>query len=692
MLEGEGVRILHLCWGLEPTNGAATIARHLMDEQRAEGHEVRLASVYTRAEIESCDQLWCHCGWYWRIWLAVAWAKRLGKTVVWLPEGCYDPVRLAYHGWKKRLAGPFERRALRRADLLLATCEAEAEWIRAYLGGNHPSVEVTDIRRFFRFPCFSRLGTSGSPCYSRLGTSGSPCPTIPPFHLLYLGREHPLKGVRCLQEAVKRVGGVELRIVSDHHGEELERDWAWCDVLCLPTLSDNFGLVVAEALARGKKVIVTDGAPAWKNQPGVVYVRGYRAADETRRVRLLVEALLRLRGTPVERTVWIVNPFDNLPAEGARPQRYWMMSEAFVRAGWRVVYWTSDFSHATKAARALASGCESFSSEGIDVRMIPTRPYAKNVGVARLASHRRLARDFRALVGRELSGEGRPPDLIVASAPPLGLCSAALEAARACGAAFVCDVQDAWPETFLRLLPRGFRWLGRLLFAPMFRLARRIYRSADRVTGVCRRYAALTGRADYYLAPLGFVGASTELSAPKTSFRRLVYIGNLGVGYDLETVFKAMAERTDLTLDIAGRGPREDKLKRRAAKLGLAGRVRFHGFLDSDALKRLLADCDVGVIPMSDDSWVGLPNKLADYLAAGLSVVSSLDGECGELLRKTGFGQTYAERSPGSFVEALTRLQSVSVSLPDELRAEGVYERYVFAAEDPFLLALGWAK
>lgn len=34
-------------------------------------------------------------------------------------------------------------------------------------------------------------------------------------------------------------------------------------MLVLPTLTENFGLVIAEALERGKRVITTDGAPAW---------------------------------------------------------------------------------------------------------------------------------------------------------------------------------------------------------------------------------------------------------------------------------------------------------------------------------------------------------------------------------------------------------------------------------------------
>ena len=156
---------------------------------------------------------------------------------------------------------------------------------------------------------------------------------------MYLGRWHPLKGVRFLERAMRELNGeaesfplqrddpsllrgrrdstsplVQLRIVSDHFGEELEKDWAWCDVLCLPTLSENFGLVVAEALERGKRVIVTDGAPAWEPEEEaskpkdeaepwrdrLVYLRGYRDGTDEERVKLLKGALERGLGLATE--------------------------------------------------------------------------------------------------------------------------------------------------------------------------------------------------------------------------------------------------------------------------------------------------------------------------------------------------------------------------------------------------------
>jgi glycosyltransferase involved in cell wall biosynthesis len=216
-----------------------------------------------------------------------------------MPEASYDPVRLSYHGWKKRLVGPIERFFLRRVAVVVAACEAEAEWIRAY-EPRVKKIEVTDVKRFFRIE-------NGE---LRIENARG-------LHLLYLGRRHPLKGVEYLERALRELGGqktedrrqmaedrgqsmgscCELRVVSDAFGEEKERVWEWCDVLVLPTLSENFGRVVAEALERGKRVITTDGAPAWQGYDyggRLRYLVGYRDGTREMRVKLLKEAIKEL--------------------------------------------------------------------------------------------------------------------------------------------------------------------------------------------------------------------------------------------------------------------------------------------------------------------------------------------------------------------------------------------------------------
>ena len=246
------------------------------------------------------DEVWVHGMWTpdkWRKCIS-AWIK--GKKLVRMTHGSLSPIYLEKQGkWKKKLVAPIERWLFRRTDRVAVTCEAEKKWCQEW--GLKNRFEIVDLKRFFD------LGVDGSRSRTKDGS----------LHILYLGRRHPLKGVEFLERAVaelvevgSRSRTVELRIVSDHFGEELERDWDWCDVLVLPTLSENFGLVVAEALERGKKVVTTDGAPAW-GEGGLfdcsdcsdcsigyggrlIYLKGYRDGTDEERVRLLNEAIVTL--------------------------------------------------------------------------------------------------------------------------------------------------------------------------------------------------------------------------------------------------------------------------------------------------------------------------------------------------------------------------------------------------------------
>ena len=379
-------------------------------------------------------------------------------------------------------------------------------------------------------------------------------------------------------------------------------------------------------------------------------------------------------------TVWIVNPFDNLPPEGYRPQRYWLMARAFAQAGHRVTYWTSDFSHAHKAPRQFK---EEVAPEGFRLELMPTKPYPTNICLRRIWSHRALARTWRQLA----ESAAERPDVVVASLPPLSLADAARAFCRKVGARFVADIQDAWPETFYRVAPA---WL----FAPLRATARRIYRAADAVTAVATRYLDLAksygATSPFHLCHLGIdlPPQPLNISTPSTSQPlntstsqplRLLYLGAMGKSYDLETVIDAVKETDDAELDLAGTGPKEAALRARAAD---CPRIRFHGYLDAAALQALFARAHAGVIPMFSDSCVGVPNKLADYAAAGLRVVNSLPGETADLISRFAAGTFYTAGDIASFKSALAGLRRPApdfapAAFRDAFDARRLYAAYV---------------
>lgn len=368
--------------------------------------------------------------------------------------------------------------------------------------------------------------------------------------------------------------------------------------------------------------------------------------------------------------VWIVNPFDNLPAEGFRPQRYWMMARAFALSGDDVTLWSTDFSHAFKRPRRLALPP---AGEGFSVRLLHVPSYSRNICLRRVFSHWRFAAAFAAA-----AREQPPPDVVIASMPPLRAPMAALRFCRRTGARFVLDVMDAWPETFYRLAPRSLFW-------PLRRIAGELYRSADFVTAVASRYVDLAAsygstvpsrlfhhgiELDYPLPPLAPCATNGGV--------RLVYVGNMGASYDLETVIDAVKAEVSLELDIAGTGPKEGVLRTRAEG---CSRIRFHGYLATDAMRELLARANVAIVPMFPDSCVGIPYKLADYAAAGLKVVSSLSGEIETLLKRFGAGVVYSAGNVSSFVDAV-RMACVYDGFDREgfrsyFDAEAIYSGYV---------------
>ena len=286
---------LHIVPGLDDAaNGLAVVARLLANEQ-GDAEVVDLNDGLCRIEDAECEEVWIHGMWLPKEWQACKRVLKSKKKLVRMTHGSLSPIYLRRQGkWKKRLAGPIERFFLRRADMVVATCQAEAEWILKY-EPRVTKIEVTDVKRFFDFSHKEHKERKGD---------GK-------LHLLYLGRRHPLKGVEYLEAAVKEVEGCELRSVSNAFGEEKERVWEWCDVLVLPTLSENFGLVIAEALERGKRVITTDGASAWGSEckmdsvkckvgggeiwsgydGRLIYLKGYRDGSPEVRIALLEDAI-----------------------------------------------------------------------------------------------------------------------------------------------------------------------------------------------------------------------------------------------------------------------------------------------------------------------------------------------------------------------------------------------------------------
>lgn len=200
-------------------------------------------------------------------------ARRFGCKVVLTPHGMLEPWIIRRHYYSRKLPALwlFQKKAVASADCLHATAESEKEHLAA-LGYNANieiianGIDVDDIA----------VKTSWRRKYK----------------ILFLSRVHVKKGIELLIEAVRILsdklkmyevtvageGGADyikvlkdkvaaagldgmVRFVGGVYGYMKWKMLRDADVLVLPTFSENFGIVVAEALACGTPVITTKGAP-----------------------------------------------------------------------------------------------------------------------------------------------------------------------------------------------------------------------------------------------------------------------------------------------------------------------------------------------------------------------------------------------------------------------------------------------
>jgi glycosyltransferase involved in cell wall biosynthesis len=143
----------------------------------------------------------------------------------------------------------------------------------------------------------------------------------------------------------------------------------------------------------------------------------------------------------------------------------------------------------------------------------------------------------------------------------------------------------------------------------------------------------------------------------------VVYLGILevprGIGELVEAVGLLRDENAPVRLTIVGAGRDEHLFRERAAALGLGeDRVRFLGFVPYAQALEIVAGADIGAIPHhSGDSWnYTIPNKLFDYMSAGLPVVCSDSPPAARVVREFGTGEVFTSRDPVSLAAAIRRL------------------------------------
>ena len=156
-------------------------------------------------------------------------------------------------------------------------------------------------------------------------------------------------------------------------------------------------------------------------------------------------------------------------------------------------------------------------------------------------------------------------------------------------------------------------------------------------------------------------GSPRDGSAPEDPVR-ILSVGRAveKKGYhDLLAALALLPAELHWRFEHVGGGPWLGKLKRQAAGLGIAGRIRWRGALAQEAVRGCYADADMFVLSCCiarDGDRDGLPNVLMEAQSQGLACVATRISAIPELVEDRGTGLLADAGDPRALADAMARL------------------------------------
>ena len=369
-----------------------------------------------------------------------------------------------------------------------------------------------------------------------------------------------------------------------------------------------------------------------------------------------------------KKIVWLVNPYGPIEGENWREYSYNQFGKYLSMNGYRVIWWTANFSHHFKKYRSKSWKDICVNKDYI-IRLVPTSSYKKNFGVGRLIKDLKFGKNaYRKMVNIE------PPNLIIATENPLTLGSPTYRYVKYRKTPYIYDQMDIWPEFIINKVPRGFRWIANILFFPAKKKRARIYDEMNGCIALGKHYLEFMMKISPSLknkpSALVYNGIDVPLfrsqlsnpiavqGLPKKSKDDIwcVFAGTLGPSYDIKGIVecaKMCLEKglKEFKIIIAGSGPLEKYVFEQSQKID---NLFFVGHLLPSQLIPIYGSSDIGLCAYSASSNVDMCDKFYDYTASGLAIINSLRGEIAEHIDELHLGINYDVKNANSLFKAVS--------------------------------------
>lgn len=360
--------------------------------------------------------------------------------------------------------------------------------------------------------------------------------------------------------------------------------------------------------------------------------------------------------------IWLITSGEIIPLENERSCRTGILSSRLADAGHHVTWWTTTYDHQTKTF-IFNKNTENLSSNGVKMIYLHSKTgYKKNISLKRLKNHRQVSYSFSTLANKK-----EKPDLIFCSFPTIELSYEAVKYGVKNSVPVIIDIRDLWPDLFYNPFKKWMRPVIKIALFDYIRRTKYLFKYCNAITAISQgylnwglNYSKRQIKEEDRVFPLGYekVAKTTSLdniySYKGLDASKIIiwFVGTFGQTYNLNTVIKAAQilnanKRNDIQFVLTGDGEKMNEWSKLAYGLN---NVIFTGWVNKNQLNYLSGIADIGLMAYNSDATQGLPNKLFEYMSAGIPILSSLQGETNELIKSLSIGQNYQADSVEMFL------------------------------------------
>lgn len=353
--------------------------------------------------------------------------------------------------------------------------------------------------------------------------------------------------------------------------------------------------------------------------------------------------------------IWILQTGEPLHIDSKfrRPMRAMNLTNTLLERGHNVTLWSSDFDHFSKSHRfGVAESIKL--SDNLTIRLIKSRGYSSNFGLARLVDHGQLAWEIRKMLKSE-----DVPDVAFIGFPPIEPAFVLTSWLRKRNVPTLLDIKDAWPDIVLKMFPSYMRGILDMGMLPYRYLMRSTLRNSTGIISVSEAFldwslkkiprskhdfdlvSALTAPEINY-SHQDILSANTFWDAQGVfddGRMRAYFVGSLNNTFDFEPIISA-ARKLNIEFVIAGDGPLRSKLLQETQNII---NVKMPGSISELQSQILAQRSRVALAPVMprQDFELSTPNKFIDALRYGKPVISSITGITRDLITQYHVGLVY---------------------------------------------------